>query len=189
MLYSVFFMLAVFGGLGFFYFRMYQKGKAAGGGMMEGFAQAERERWQGALEGDEQIQIRGSGIEMMPWWKSLLRENFPITRSFIKVMTHEFIVTSRGRILKMTTSMGQIMSSTGPVEVLSLEDIVVNRMQQEKVSALTQMTSKAMGGGEVRVFTLSMKLKSAEKDLELSNVNGDFADYVSTRLSAAPAAA
>ncbi len=182
-------LLAVFGGLGFYYFRFYMKGKAAGGGLMEGFAAAERERWAGVLEADEQITIRGAGTEMMPWWKSMVRENFPIARSFIKVISHEFVVTSKNRILMLTTETGQVFGTTLPVKALTLDDIEVTHMEQQKTSGFTQMTANAMGAGEIRTFNVSMKLKSAEKPMELGNVNGDFADFVSSRMRIAQAAA
>jgi hypothetical protein len=97
-LYSVFVMVAIFGGLAFYYFRIYQKGAAAGGGMMAGFQQHARDRWGTLLQNGEDITTWGMGFLRRPSWQYFLSQNFPILKLVWPMTSYEFVVTSQGRV-------------------------------------------------------------------------------------------
>jgi len=98
-IFTVIFPLAIFGALGFYYFRIYQKGKAAGGGMMTGFQVAAQERWGGLIGPGEAIAAYGSGVLWRPYWQALLASQMPVLRLVWPTVVYEMVVTNQGRVL------------------------------------------------------------------------------------------
>jgi hypothetical protein len=93
------FPLIVIGAIGFYYVRIYQKGKASGGGMMAGFQAAAHERWGGLIGPGETIAAYGSGVLWRPYWQALLASQVPALRLVWPTVVYEMVVTNSGRVL------------------------------------------------------------------------------------------
>jgi hypothetical protein len=99
MLLTYLFPILVVAGIGFYYLRIYGRGKAAGGGFMEGVAAQQRDRWKAVITEGESIVSWGSGVKWRPAWQVLLASNMPIMRLVWPTEVFEMVMTDRGRIL------------------------------------------------------------------------------------------
>ena len=94
------FPLLILGGIAFYYFRIYKKGKAAGGGMMEGFKQNATEKWKATLQPGEVIFQWSYGWVPLKWWQALLYQYAGgIFRLMFTPKCYNLCFTDRGRIL------------------------------------------------------------------------------------------
>jgi hypothetical protein len=91
--------LLAFGAMGFYYFNIYKKGQAAGGGFMAGVQAMHQERWQEVLEPGEVLRIWGTGLLWRPWWQYELARQVPLLKLFWPVKSFELVITDRGRML------------------------------------------------------------------------------------------
>ena len=93
------FPLLLIAGFAFYYFKIYQKGKAAGGGMMEGFRANADEKWKTVMEPGETITSHGMGIVWRPAWQAFLAHQIPILRLVWPTVMHAMVVTNKDRVL------------------------------------------------------------------------------------------
>ena len=92
------FPVIVLAGFGLYYMAIYRKGKAAGGGMMEGFAAAAQDKWREVLEPGETIIMYGNGIVWRPAWQVYLAGQIPLLRLVWPATMYAFALTDRERV-------------------------------------------------------------------------------------------
>ena len=93
------FPLLIVGGFAAYYLLIYRKGKAAGGGLMEGFAAAARDKWADVLAPAENVTIYGTGVLWRPYWQTFLASQIPALRLAWPSVTYQMVVTDHGRVL------------------------------------------------------------------------------------------
>jgi len=99
MIVNLVFPLLVLGGFAYYYFNVYKKGKAAGGGMMAGFRANEDEKWRSVLQPGETISVHGAGVLWRPGWQAFLASQMPVFRLFWPTVMHALVITNRDRVL------------------------------------------------------------------------------------------
>ncbi|HEX2672068.1 MAG TPA: hypothetical protein VHM25_14400, partial [Polyangiaceae bacterium] len=141
---SYLFPLLVLGGLGFWYWRMHQKGKALGGGIAEGFAQAQLEKWGDLLSPGEKARAYGSGILWRPSWQYWLAKQIPLLKLVWPMTVYSLLVTDRGRVLLATyTTFGGLANKEGHESgAVRLSDVT-----EEKQSWLMGLNPLVPSGG------------------------------------------
>jgi hypothetical protein len=101
-------------GFGIYYLRIYNKGKAAGGGLGEGFAALQKEKWSDLLAAGEEPKVWGSGVLWRPYWQYWLARQFPLLKLVWPMKRYQLILTDRGRLLLATfTSLGGLSDKEG----------------------------------------------------------------------------
>ncbi len=86
-------------GFGLYYFNLYKKGKAAGGGLVSGIQANHLAKWQDMLQPGEQFRVNGSGVLWRPWWQYALAKQVPLLRLVWPVTLYDIILTDRDRVL------------------------------------------------------------------------------------------
>src|SRR6185369_12452010 len=99
------FPVLVLVGIGLWYLRMYSKGKALGGGIAEGFAQAQKEKWGELLSPGEDIRVSSTAILWRPAWQYALAHYFRFLRLVWPIKQYQLLITDRGRVLLATYNM------------------------------------------------------------------------------------
>src|SRR5436190_20510327 len=119
-------LVAVAGGIGFYYLNIYKKGKAAGGGFMAGVQAGHQEKWKDQLEPGEQLRHWGTGLLFRPWWQYELGRQIPILRLVWPVKSYQMVITDRGRMLMARYSaIGTLTEKQGfPKGGATLSDLV-----------------------------------------------------------------
>ncbi|HEX3776487.1 MAG TPA: hypothetical protein VHV51_18575 [Polyangiaceae bacterium] len=106
--------IALIAGFGIYYLRIYQKGKAAGGGLGEGFAALQKEKWSDVLAPGEEPKTWGSGVLWRPYWQYWLARQVPILKLVWPMKIYQLMITDRGRLLLATfTALGGLSDKQG----------------------------------------------------------------------------
>lgn len=92
------FPLFIIGGIAAYYFLVYRKGKAAGGGLVEGFAIAEREKWSPVLPPNERVLLTGMAFLHRPGWQVFLASQIPALRLVWPTVSFQLVLTDQGRL-------------------------------------------------------------------------------------------
>jgi hypothetical protein len=152
-------------GMGLWYLNVYNKGKAVGGGIAEGYAQMQREKWAEVLSPGEEIKAWGSGVLWRPKWQYWLANQFKLLKLVWPMKVYQLLVTDRGRVLLATyTTFGGLADKQGHEKTT----IVVSDVTEEPQSWLTKKINPMLGKSFVATFTFP------DRALRLSAVPGDF---------------
>jgi hypothetical protein len=164
------FPLLILGGIAFYYFRIYRKGKAAGGGMMEGFKQNATEKWKATLEPGEVIFQWSYGWVPLKWWQALLyRYAGGIFRLMFTPKCYNMCFTDRGRILVgRVTALGAIAEQRG----FQTTAIRVEGVQEEKQGLAMKLNPLVPKDHK----TFSLKLILPDATYEFANVDAPFVE-------------
>jgi hypothetical protein len=112
-IFTYLFPLLIIGGFAFYYFRIYRKGKAAGGGMAAGFNAAAHEKWDDTLAAGERVNLWGGGIRWRPWWQFQLAHSVPALRLVWPTVSYTIAFTNSGRMLiGEVTTLGGLKNKT-----------------------------------------------------------------------------
>jgi len=162
---SYLFPVLVIMGIGFWYLNMYKKGKAVGGGIAEGYAQMQREKWVEVLSPGEEIQIWGSGVLWRPAWQYWLAKQFKPLKLVWPMKVYQLLITDRGRVLLATyTAFGGLADKQGHEKTT----IRISDVTEEPQSWLTKKINPLVGKSFIATFTFP------DRALRLSAVPGDF---------------
>lgn len=123
------FPLLLLGGIAYYYFNIYKKGKAAGGGFMAGVQANHQEKWQEVLQPGEMLRIWGTGLLWRPWWQYELARQFPFLKLIWPVKTFEMILTDQDRLLVGTYSMIGTLSDK---KAYPRRDVRLDELAEEK---------------------------------------------------------
>jgi len=150
------------------YLRMHQKGQASGGGIGEGFAQAQLARWGDLLSPGEKARAWGSGILWRPSWQYWLAQQIPILKLVWPMTVYALLVTDRGRVLLATYStFGGLTNKEGHESgSVRLSDVT-----QEKQNWLMNSNPLARSAA-YRSFGATLNLP--DRTLKLYSVPGEF---------------
>lgn len=156
--------------MAFWYFRMHQKGKALGGGIAEGFAQSQKEKWGDLLAPGEDVKVWGSGVLWRPSWQYWLAKQFPFLKLVWPMKVYTMIVTDRGRVLLATnTTFGGLAEKEGHERgTVRLSDVI-----QEKRSS-----SLLVPSGAITLFVATLNLPN--RALKLYSVPADFVNALNS---------
>jgi hypothetical protein len=148
--------LLVVGGMALYYLRIYQKGKAAGGGMMAGFAATAHEKWHGVLLQGETIQIFGAGVLARPYWQALLASQIPLLRLVWPTISYQLCVTDRGRLLIGKYGMVGTLSDQ---KAYARPEVKLDRIAEEKPGLAMKLNPLYRAfGQEHKTYTLMLGL-------------------------------
>ena len=155
--------------MGFWYLRMHQKGQAVGGGIAEGFAQAQKEKWGDLLAPGEDVKAWGSGVHWRPSWQYWLAKQFPLLKLVWPMTTYSLLVTDRGRVLLATyTAFGGLTDKEGHERgAVRLSDVT------EEKPGWNPLASP----GSLRSFEATLNLPT--RALKLSSLPVDFVNALS----------
>lgn len=170
---SYLFPILVLAGIGFWYFRMYKKGQAVGGGIGQGFAQAQKEKWGDLISPGEDVRVWGSGVLWRPAWQYWLARQFPLLKLVWPMKVYSLVITERNRLLLATyTTFGGLTDKEGHDKTaVRLSDIA-----EEKQTFLMTINPLAQGNGYAS-FQATLKLPS--RALKLYAVPRDFVSALS----------
>jgi hypothetical protein len=162
------FPLLIIGGMAFYYFRIYQKGKAAGGGMMAGFAAAAQEKWQAVLVPGETVKVYGAGFLSRPYWQALLASQIPILRLVWPTTSFQLCVTDQGRLLigKYTT-LGSLTDQKGHAKT----EVKLDGIEEEKPGLAMKLNPLYKAYGQ-DYKTYSCTLGVPGQSIKLAGVTG-----------------
>lgn len=154
--------------MGAWYFWMYKKGQSVGGGIAEGFALQQREKWADVLSPGEDLKVLGSGVLWRPAWQYWLAKQFPILKLVWPMKIYSLIITDRGRVLLGTYgSLGGLSEKEGHDKgSVRLSDVVEE--QQSWMMKLNPLVK----AGTYKTFGATLNLPS--RALKLYAVPGDF---------------
>ena len=141
---SYLFPILIVAGIAFWYLRMYKKGQTVGGGIAEGYAQMQKEKWGDLIAPGEDVQVWGSGVLWRPSWQYALAKQFPILKLVWPMKVYSMLLTNRGRILIATYStFGGLTDKEGHERsAIRLSDVA-----EEQQSWLAKMNPLASSGG------------------------------------------
>jgi hypothetical protein len=154
--------------MAFWYFRMHQKGQALGGGIAEGFAQAQLEKWGDLLSPGEKARAWGSGILWRPSWQYWLAKQVPILKLVWPMTVYALLVTDQGRVLLATyTTFGGLANKEGHAPgAVRLSDVM-----QEKQNWLMNLNPLVQSGA---YSSFGATLNLPNRTLKLYSVPGEF---------------
>jgi hypothetical protein len=166
------FPLLILGGLAFYYLRIYGKGKAAGGGLMEGFSIAAHEKWTSVLAPGEKISVFGAGMLARPAWQTLLASQIPLLRLVWPTVSYQLCVTDQGRLLIGKYNMlGQLPDQAShPRDVVQFAGV-----EEEKPGLALKLNPLYRAFGQ-DIKTYSLKLHLSGNALPLGGVTGTVVD-------------
>lgn len=162
------FPVLVFVGVGLWYLRMYQKGKALGGGIAAGFVQAQKDKWGELLAPGENISVQAHAVLWRPAWQYALAHYFRFLRLVWPMTTYQLLVTDRGRVL--LASYG-VLGGLNDKEAHEGSAVRVSEVTEQPVSWLMKM-NPLMSGTNLTAFIATLNFPN--KRLRLSRVSGDF---------------
>ena len=156
--------------MAFWYFRMHQKGKALGGGIAEGFVQAQKEKWGDLLAPGEEVKVWGSGVLWRPTWQYWLAKQFPFLKLVWPMKTYTMLVTDRGRLLLATnTTFGGLADKEGHERGA----VRVSDVMEEK-----QRWNPLAPSGAITRFVATLNLPN--RALKLYSVPADFVNALNS---------
>jgi hypothetical protein len=159
--------------MAFWYFRMHQKGKALGGGIAEGFAQAQLEKWGDLLTPGEQARATGSGILWRPAWQYWLAKQVPILKLVWPMTVYSMLVTDRGRVLLATyTTFGGLANKEGHERGV----VRLSEVSEEKQNWLMNLNPLVQSGAYT---TFGATLNLPNRALKLYSVPREFVNALS----------
>ncbi len=168
------FPLLIIVGIGFYYLNIYKKGKAAGGGMMEGFRVQQDEKWNGVMEPGETISVHGMGIVWRPAWQVFLARQVPALRLVWPTVMHAMVVTNKDRVL-----IGRYGALGGIKDQVSYprSAIRVERADEEKPGLFLKLNPLYQAfGADYKTFEAVFALPT--ESLRLMGVPGAFVEAV-----------
>ena len=160
--------------MAFWYFRMHQKGKALGGGIAEGFAQAQLDKWGDLISPGEKARAYGSGILWRPSWQYWLAKQIPLLKLVWPMTVYSLLVTDRGRVLLATyTTFGGLSNKEGHERgVVRLSDVT-----EEKQNWLMSLNPLVQSGAYT---SFGATLNLPNRTLKLYSVPGDFVNALNS---------
>jgi len=166
------FPVLILAGIGFWYLRMYKKGQTVGGGIAEGYAQAQKEKWGDVLSPGEEPKVWGSGVLWRPAWQYWLASQVPLLKLLWPMKMYSLIITDRGRLLLATfTTFGGLANKEGHDK----SQVRVSDVAEEKHGWIMKMNIKMnplISGSGYTSFVATLNLPN--RALKLTAVPSDF---------------
>jgi hypothetical protein len=164
------FPVLVVAAIALWYLRMHQKGAALGGGIAEGFAQAQKDKWGDLLAPGEDVKVWGSGVLWRPSWQYWLAKQFPVLKLVWPMKLYSIVVTDRGRLLLATyTAFGGLADKEGHER---------SAVRLSDVSEEKQGWNPLVPKGTTSSFSATLNLPN--RALKLNSVPGQFVNALNS---------
>jgi hypothetical protein len=165
---SYLFPILMIVGFAVYYLRIYKKGAAVGGGLGEGFAAIQKEKWNDVLAPGEEPKVWGSGVLWRPYWQYWLARQVPLLKLVWPMKMYQLVLTDRRRLLlAMFTTFGGLADKEGHEQsAIKLSD--VTEEQQGWAMRLNPLTPP----GGYKTFEATFHFPS--RTLKLYAIPGDF---------------